>query len=654
MVIILTMPRTKLFLSTSFLFLFLSLPFKISAADTTAPTTTYVQSPATPDGNNGWYRSIVQFNLSATDLESGVKEINYQINSSGWNKVLFSGTLNQAPNPSFEDAGGTPSGVALWDATEEDAQTTYTQDTSTYDPGHPSSSAKTTTTSSGWHGINNKVNFAVAEAYSNMTASVSLKTQNVSEDAFFKVYAVSQNGSGEQTYTLIGQSSTITGTNDWTRLSLNFVVNAENAIGVYLDIGLNGPGTVWSDAVVINSSTISANTSFSVATDSVNHTVVFYSVDNADNVETYSCEATIKNCVTFKLDQTPPGNWMNSGAYREIPGPSNHHLYTYVTVEDLISGLSALTSKYQYQPDDKSEFGIHSDLLQCSSEWQANNWAALESGTPNDGDTTADLLTQLTDYCNSDWKICKTVKFFAEDMAGNNSTKNLCINGPWIKVRGKGIVRSNNIIDMLSEPEEPNTDGLIEAAGSTINFFTSERGWKVTNSPVPQTRSYDDYLSLVTPPTPITGTLPAATGSYLVDGNYTLSVPNNYDSNTFDQIVFVNGNLTIDNDIKTHANTTALFVVKGDVLISKTTDNLEIGLIADGDIYTAYDMNIREVSRTLSFRGIYSADHFYFQRTLQGTNNNYIPSEDFTYEPKYAIQMKNYFSKSSVKWIMTE
>ncbi len=617
----------------------------VYAADTTPPTTTYVQTPSSPDGKNGWYKSIVRFDLSSTDLESGVKEIKYRIDQGVWQSVSFSDSLNLAPNPSFE------SGLSQWQTTNPDPDTTVINDSGTSAPGFESNSARIDTTGSGWHGINHSDNFAVSTSYSNMTASMYMKTENVSGGAGFKVYAISQDALGNQIVNEIAQSSTISGTQDWTQLSLEFTVNASNVIGVYLDAGLNDSGTLWIDAVQLSSSSTAATTSFSVGSDSENHIVEFYAVDVAGNQE------TIKT-ITFKLDQTPPGNWHDSGAFRGLVGPSNHHLYVYTNVEDATSGISTFTDKYQYHTDTKPGFGTFSNIMSCSSTWEPNGWTILISPPFFPGVKSAYLLTPKTDFCNSNWKACKTVRFYSEDLAGNSSTKDMCINGPWIKLRGKGVVRSNNIIDMLSEADGDNTDGLIETQGGIINFFSSSKDWKTRNSPAPINYDYDDYLDMVTGTTAITNnTLRTTSGVYLINGNFVInnqSTPNNYDDNTFNQIVFINGDLTVERDIEVANASTALFIVKGNVKISKQVETLGIAIITDGSFNTAYNVSEDEASRTLKLNGIYHADTFIFQRTLQGTNNSDTPSEDFTYEPKYLIQLKDFFTKSSVEWKSSE
>ncbi|MDC0449206.1 hypothetical protein OAL67_01205, partial [bacterium] len=289
-----------------------------------------------------------------------------------------------------------------------------------------------------------------------------LKTENVTQNAYFKVYAVSPDGMGGQTITLVGQSPTLTLTNDWTELTLEFVANVENILGVYLDVGLDGDGIIWADAVTITESLNSVSAQFIVGSDG-EHTVEYYSIDRAGNPET-------PDSVSFKIDQTPPGNWHDSGAFRGFFGAA-HELYVYTVVEDATSGLSTLTDKYQYLTKKNPTFGRFSNLLGCNSTWQEDGWAILISPPFIPGVNSAYLLTPKTDFCDNDWKVCKTVTFYSEDLAGNSAAKDYCLNGPWIEVRGEGIVRANQNIDMLSEPEEDNTDGLIELGGNSVNFF---------------------------------------------------------------------------------------------------------------------------------------------------------------------------------------
>jgi len=634
---------------------FLSLQlFVVFAADVTPPVTSMIQTPAAPDGNNGWYVSPVQFELTASDLESGVKEINYRIDSGAWQKETFSNSLNLAPNPSFEIPSGTSSGVKNWEATILDGSGSYTYDTGEYAPGFSNASERITANAGTWHGINHQDEFSAATPFGNMSASAWVRTDNVSGSAYFKMYSVSQDGSGSISYVYLGDSTKLSGTNNWSFIKFDFVVNDANSIGVYMDIGIEGTGTIWADAITVSEALTSANTSFTVANDSANHTVEYYSVDVADNAEAHACPAI--NCVTFKLDQTAPGNWQNSGAIRGLGG-SDHEVYVYTDVSDTTSGLSTNSSIYQYTVDVQPTFGYYEDLIHCNTPWHTDEWQSLTDYPTVDGTNYATLMTPKTDLCNSNWKICKDVRFYAEDVAGNISTKDFCINGPWIKFRGEGIVRGNQDINMIAESDEHNTDSLIEIGGNNINFFTSSKNWIMKNSVQPDDSTFNNLLSLVGSYTTISGPLVTTSGVYYINGDYEISksnVPNNYDDATFDQIVFVNGDLLITEDVEVADDSTAMFIVSGTVEVDKKVEKLGVAVITDQDFYSAYDINEGETTKSLEYNGIYMANKFQFQRTLQGTNNEKYPSDDFIFEPKYLIQLRGYFGKYDIIWRSVE
>lgn len=622
-------------------------------AETTPPITTSTVTPSAPDGINGWYRTPVRFDLEATDLDSGIKEIRYRIDNGTWQIVPFTNSGNLALNPSFETSGATTSGVESWEATLVDADVTHTQDTTTALSGFGTSSAKMVATAGTWHGINNKSFYATATPYENMSASVWLKTTNVVGTAGFKVYTVSPDGLGGYVYQEVAQSATLSGTNNWTRLNLNFIANASDAVGVYIDIGLVGAGTVWVDAVTLNSSLNAATTSVTVATDSEDHTFAFYSVDNEDNIETYSCTSPVKNCYTFKLDQTPPTNWRDSGAWRGFIGPA-YHLWVYATVDDETSGLRVFSDKYQIHTETDPGYGVHNDILNCNSTWQENNWTILITPPFTPGVNSAYLLTPKTSFCNSNWNQCKITRFYVEDMAGNPSTKDFCINGPWINVQGKAAVRANANIDMLAEADGDNTDGLIETGGTAVDFFTSSEDWVAKSIVSPNALNYSDLWDITPEKTPISeNDLGASSGVFSITGDMTLQrndMPSNYQSLTFNKIIFVSGNMTISQDIEVSDSSTLLFVVQGDVLIDKTVQDVGFAIIADGIIDTAYNVTEGDGTPTLHFRGFYVADEFVLSHTLLGTQNNDNPSEDFTYEPKYLIQLKQFFNTSDTFW----
>lgn len=638
-------PRfTALFILT----LILMVPIKYCWGGNNPPTTVLSKTPSLPNGKNNWYITPVNITLAATDLESGIATINYRIDSGNWVVVPKTNTLNLAPNPSLETTyAGSSINTLSWEAGTQDGQTTYTRD-----PVYPQfdlTSIKINSTGADWHSINHSASYAVAAPFSNMTAEVWLKTAGATNGAYFKVIAVLQDAYGNITYNQITQSSALTGTNDWTKVNTSFILSDATAIGVYLEIGLMGSGTLNIDGISINNSVKSADTTFPVSSDG-NHTVEYYSTDKAGNIE-------ITKSTSFKIDQTPPTNWRDPSAFRGLLGPSDHHLYVTVKVDDLTSGLSTFTDKYQYHTPNNTGFGVFQDLMKCSSTWLPNQWAILISPPFLPGVHTATLLTPKTDYCNSNWKICKTVRFYAEDLAGNASQKDLCINGPWIKLRGGGLAGSATNIDMLSEAAEDNTDSVIEIGGTGVNFFTSTQDWLVTNNLASNQYLYNDLLAMVPTPSSRTGALPTTTGIYRYSGNLTLSsttVPSNYNTAVFRQIIFVDGNLRLDRNLIISNSSAVLFLVSGDVEIKKTVGEVDAAIFSDGNFKTAYDTEEGDQTSTLLLKGVFKANRFIFQRTLQGADNEEDPSEDFTFEPRFGDMLRDYLGKNAVRWLETE
>jgi len=614
--------------------LFISVSQQSVYASKTPPYTTLTKTPALPNGLNDWYITPVNIILAATDLDSGVGSINYKIDSGNWVTVTKSDTLNLAPNPSFEVAGsGSSINTLYWEAGLQDGQTVYSRNTLNYV----------------FDATSIKISYSAANPLSNMNAEVWLKTESALGSAYFKMFAVSKDINDNFVYTELGQSTAINGTTTWTKVTEAFVVSVPDAIGVYMEVGLEGAGILYIDGATINNALKSADTSFTVSTDG-NHIISYYSVDRSGNIEPTRTES-------FKIDQSPPTNWRNSNAYRGLIGPSDHHLYVTTMVDDLTSGLSTLTDKFQYHTDRNPEFGTYSDLMQCSSGWEANTWAPLISPPFVPGTTTVTLLTPKTDFCDSNWKICKTVRFYAEDLAGNSSIKDLCINGPWIKLRGGGLAGSRLGINMLSESSDNNTDSVIEAGNNNVSFFTSTEGWVVKNNISVKDSNYLEIMSSARTPVEIFSTLPITDGVYIKNGDFTISttsLPKDYGTSTFKQIVFVNGNLRFDKEIVLAPSSAVLFVVSGNVEIRKTVSEINCAIHADGTFYTAYDTTEGDQTGTLRLRGVFVADKFIFQRTLQGTDNVEDPSEDFTYEPKYGNLLREYVGINAVRWLSTE
>lgn len=654
------MPKTKIselkrYIKNSLFLLALVFLSVQTFAGTTPPITYIEKDPALPDGNFNWYVHPVKVTLTAEDLESGVKEINYRIDTGIWNKKDFSNPLNLAPNPSFEISSlEPPLNTQDWEISNTNPGAGYSRDALIYQPDFASTSVKITSTEDTWHSIDNYEMFAAATSFKSMSASVWIKTLNISGNAYFNIYSISQDALGQITADFIKSSPAITGTNDWTKLATNFTPTAEGVIGVYIEIGFSGIGTVWIDAANINES-ISPTVTFYVSNDG-NHTVQYYSVDKAENIE-------VTKSNSFKIDQTPPGNWHDSGAVRGIFG-NDHELYCWINVTDSTSGISTLTDKFQYTTKNHpGEFGRYSYLLSCGSTWRPGNWVILVSPPFLPGVKKAYLVTPKVDFCDDEWKDCsKMVRFQAVDMAGNISMKDVCINGPWIKVRGEGIVRANQNIDMVSETpvDEVNTDGMIETGGQLISFFTSTKELYMTEIGSPDDYSYDKLFEDVEETKmemSSSDSLVSSSGIYYIDDDYQITdekIPPDFSSDTFNQIVFIDGDLTISEDININENSVILFIVSGNVEVDYLVKNIESAIFTDGTINTAYNVEEGEECEALNLKGIYVANKFNFQRTLRGTQNEWYPSENIIYEPKYILKINDIVGSNKVKWIYSD
>jgi hypothetical protein len=620
-----TMPKNLVFVLLAILFT------STSFADTTAPITSISKTPTNPNGSENWYTTPVQVLLNATDLESGIKEISYKLNDNDWARTYFYQTLNLAPNPSFES-----NGLSGWDVSVVDQYITAGPDTTTYAPSFNNTSVKLISSGIGWHGIHNINNFAVAEPYSSMTASAWLKTNGVSQTAYFKIYSASLDENNNIVKTYIGQSNTLTGTKDWTKVSSNFTVSNQNTVGIIIDIGLEGTGTVWVDAINISKSHAQPQTSFYVSNDGET-TIQYYSVDQAGNIE------GIKT-LELKIDQNPPQNWNNPTIIHNIGDP-DYVVAMQTSVEDPISGISDQTRDFQYKTE--TTYGIYANPLDCNSSWNEGSWSLLTNYPSSSGGNTATLRTPKISFCDNVWNKCKSVRLVAYDVAGNQSTKEYCINGPWIKTSNGGKVKSNYGINMTSEAPDYNSDSTIESGTNLIEFFSTSTEYKAKETTKLANNTYDKFWDKTQNKTEISN-LGTNNGVYYVTGNMTIdTTPGNFNTQNFNQIIFVNGKLTINTDIEISNASTLLFIVKGNIEIGKNVQNIHSALFSDQNIYTAYDANPLETTVPLELKGSFSANKFYLQRSLP---INTVPTEHFIYEPKYLINMKNYIKEPQIEW----
>lgn len=592
-----------------------------------AAQTDILYSPSQPDGDEGWYRSPINITLTATDLESGVGSIHWRTDNTAWESQSFPLVINLAPNPSFEDGLGNT--ITGWQFAGTNGAVGV-RDTTTAKYGV--SSAKLTSVTNGWSSFHHPDNYAVVVPSANMTASVWVKTENVSGlGAGLKVYSLSPTGP-----VLLGSTSSITGTNGWTFISRQFIVTPEDAYGVYLELGLSGTGSVWFDGVNLSTSPTPTQASFTFSQNG-SHNLEYYAVNQQGISE------SPHNFQSLKIDTVSPYNWREF----DLTQVGNDHTLTAdIKVDDPASGIDSSGGLFQYSVDGGINWGYYSNLTSCSSNWISDGWLSLSTDLENNG-KSAELQTPAVDYCNSNWSICKIVRFQARDLAGNGSYKDICINGAWFSVAG-GDVFGGGGIDMSAAGGQDNTDGLILATSSVVSNFSSSRNWVISGYEqeliVP---NYDSLYSTFSGMSTIS-VLPKIDGFFQTQADFTVSrntLPTGLDTANFGAVVFVNGDLIINSNYSLASLGGIIFVVAGDVLVDKSVSEMAGYFITNGLFDTAY--NGGGNADPLIVRGGVAAARFSLSRSLRNNDN---PAETFQFEPKYYLLLGGSFPVNKVNW----
>ncbi|MBI4091172.1 hypothetical protein HY419_00305 [candidate division WWE3 bacterium] len=627
--------RKFLFASTTCL-LILAVYFQRSSravTDTNPPVSSITLLPSSPDGLNGWYITPIDFTITGDDLESGIKSINYNLDSTGLQTKTFNDTLNLVSNPSFESPG-TP--LDSWDKTNDDTQAIFTQDSQAA-PSLGTYSAKVDATQgSAWHGFNNKNFYVVASPYQNMTSSVWVMASNVALSAYYKIYIVYDGGDGQNAYQLEATSPVVTGTFAWQKITLNFVVNHPNALGVYIDLGLDGTGAAWFDGVSITSSITQPSTNFAVSANG-NHSLEYYSIDNANN------EETPHKIQTFKIDTKVPSKWTNFTLTRQ---GNDHTFNVSVKVTDTTSGVDVSTAEFQYSVDEGVTWGYYSNLLNCGSSF-VQGWKQASSNPNSDGSTTVTLSTGAINFCNSNWTDTKMIRFRLADMAGNQGESgDFTINGAWIELE-YGDVFSNSSIAMKSNSKVR----YLAGSASTVANITSTANWYLTDyEPLPF-MTFDDWYARYPSTTPLpNGKLPTTSGKYYVNTDFTVAsntIPSGFSTiANLSAVVYINGDLNVNKDYNVHTASALIFIVKGDITVANNVSTVDSFYITDG----TFDVGASTTQLTVD--GGVHADTFNLKRSLTGSQNSTKPAVIFKYRGKYpAVGKKQLSSESKILWL---
>ena len=154
--------------------------------------------------------------------------------------------------------------------------------------------------------------------------------------------------------------------------------------------------------------------------------------------------------------------------------------------------------------------------------------------------------------------------------------------------------------------------------------------------------------------TVFSGDQPATPGIYITNPqtpNYTINQPWNILSGTY--VVFVEGNLAINNTLTVAPGAFLAFVVQGDITVSDTigaappaaTAQIQGIFITDGtfDTGTAND-------KQLKIEGSIIAADFRFGRNFSPATNALYPTEHFSIRPDFWVNAPREFLDKNLDW----
>ena len=246
---------------------------------------------------------------------------------------------------------------------------------------------------------------------------------------------------------------------------------------------------------------------------------------------------------------------------------------------------------------------------------------------------------------------------------------------PWIQTEGGDVgvfdvsgadikvERGPNFGEALTGGQT-HSDFLVTIEGSNLNSdnFTSARDWLVESYPYVTTGSYtpleasaDIYDSLINlyssrgiddVDLDTSNLFSAASNGSINDvastsssgilsytGDVVFDDSANYTGDP--AVVFINGKLNIDKEVKIHSDTGLIFIVSGDIVVDDSVTEIDGFYIANGIFDSGNSSNQLVINgAAISFGGFDLGDR-------RSSNNETIPAELIKYEPKYLYLLRD-------------
>lgn len=577
-------------------------------------------------GNENWYISNVNVELTATDDLEGVAQTAYFLNSDPPTVHEYPLGENAILNPSFEECNlrwrWLCLGIESWESYFEGWGVLMWRSRESHEGNYAAAIGNFWGGEAYWHNRNSAVLVTPGRNY-NFSVWVKAYVFGPNIEVGGEVWAKKDTFAND---IKLAQTEVLQQSVDWTKLGANFVTPSD-VTQVYVRLRAKAVSPLT--AVLFDEATLfaqpEAKLSFSVIENGA-HTLHFYSTDRAGNQEA-------QKLADFKIDSLAPQDWQN---FVFTPGQQNHTYSASILVSDATSGIEPASAQYHFYSDHQN-WGW--------SEWlPVDSILVAENGVPAQKGEIRPVKLTTPEVNFGDSATTYRFQFKILDVAGSQSISPIqTIEGPWARVKNAQVLSHNKISFSAPAPAgQFNSNNLIISSQS-INNFTSSANLKVTNYQDDQlfNKTFEQILpnfdNLIVKAIPLPqNKLPTQSGIYLYQGNFLIdsqTLSPSFEKNVLSAVIIIQGNLRIKKSFSLNQNSTVLFLVDGESEVEGAVSEINGFFITSGNFYSSID---GKTDKQLTVKGgVLSLKNFVLTRDLgkgaQGNSEN--PAEQFIFAP---------------------